>query len=154
MDVYIYRADIYCEDCGERLCRERLPEIEFPRETNSRDTGFRPDDETTYDSDYYPKGPYPGGGGESDSPVHCGDCGVYIGAPLTQDGAKYVVETVRDVLREILTIEGQLSVGNKPVITDTRVEWADDLKHYALTQDQNVIMEMFDAAVREREGEC
>lgn len=58
MNVYIYQADLYCEDCGEEICeqlKEVAPEI-VPE---------NPEDEL-YDSDDYPKGPYPDGGGEAD----------------------------------------------------------------------------------------
>lgn len=48
-------------------------------------------DESTFDSDDWPKGPYSdGGGGESDSPCHCDACGAFLWNPLTPDGAAYV----------------------------------------------------------------
>jgi len=63
MLVYIYAADIYCQQCGEAI-RERITREGFaPAE---------PDDEWSYDSDEFPKGPYPDGGGEADCPQHCG----------------------------------------------------------------------------------
>ena len=54
--------------------------------------GFDPEDETTFDSDQYPKGPYCNGGGESDCPNHCDGCKVFLENPLTQDGENYVRE--------------------------------------------------------------
>jgi len=42
------------------------------------------------DSDLYPIGPYPYGGGESDVPQHCDHCGAFLENPLTQDGLEYV----------------------------------------------------------------
>jgi hypothetical protein len=86
MDAYVYAADLYCEDCG-RAIQKKLPE----------DTG---------DSDSYPQGPYPDGGGESDGPQHCGmgdgcpnamtlegvKIGVWLGNPLTSDGVEYMKE--------------------------------------------------------------
>ena len=102
MNVYIYAADIYCEDCG-RAIREEI--------YNKGEAPFGFGDETSYDSDEFPKGPYPDGGGESDSPQHCGagsDClnaielsdGCKIGAwlenELTCTGIKYVQEAIQE----------------------------------------------------------
>lgn len=78
-EAYIYAADMYCEACGEDI-RKRLTA-----------EGHRPkhwDDETTYDSGEFPKGPYPDGGGESDSPQHCGSHGECL-SPTIIDGEKY-----------------------------------------------------------------
>lgn len=97
MKCYIYAADCYCEACGERL-KETLP-----KPTN-------PDDETTFDSDVYPKGPFDDAGGESDTPQHCGsgqDClspttiggekyGCFLENDLTDAGQKYVEEMHKD----------------------------------------------------------
>lgn len=102
MQAYIYCADIYCEDCGEKIREDIDREGLAPAD---------PDDEYTYDSDEYPKGPYPDGGGESDCPQHCGsgaDCvnaielsdgckiGVWLENPLTSEGGRYVAEAVQD----------------------------------------------------------
>ncbi|KKK96517.1 hypothetical protein LCGC14_2661970 [marine sediment metagenome] len=101
MNVYIYAADLYCEDCGDDI-----------RATLLRDgCDFNSDDETTYDSNDFPKGPYPDGGGESDCPQHCGagsNCinalelpddhkiGVWLENELTIDGVSYVREAVQE----------------------------------------------------------
>ena len=100
MNVYIYAADVYCEDCGKEIRDCLIEEGKAPAD---------PDDECSYDSDEFPKGPYPDGGGESDCPEHCGsgaDCvnaiklsdGTKIGAwlenELTIEGAKYVEEAI------------------------------------------------------------
>ena len=97
MNAYIYQADIYCEDCGRALCRT----VPFPTDADAGN-------EASWDSDDYPKGPYPDGGGESDSPYHCAagdDClnaitlrvhgkrykvGVPLENPLTSYGVQYV----------------------------------------------------------------
>lgn len=132
MNAYIYAADLYCEDCGKAI-RERLNSLcpicgeiitIIGRTADDRLMGscgdaFQkekweypkdPDDESSYDSDEYPKGPYPDGGGESDSPWHCGagsDClnaielsdGTKVGAwlenELTTDGVDYVREAIQ-----------------------------------------------------------
>jgi hypothetical protein len=51
-----------------------------------------PDDESSYDSDDWPKGPYRHGGGEADCPQHCGACGLFLENALTDDGDSYVRE--------------------------------------------------------------
>jgi hypothetical protein len=97
MKCYIYAADCYCEKCGEAL-KQLLPK---PK---------KPDDENTFDSDEYPKGPYSNGGGESDSPQHCGsgeECldatiidgekhGCFLENDLTEDGQKSLQELHKD----------------------------------------------------------
>ncbi len=82
MEVYIYQADLYCEDCGNKL-RAKL-NAGIPR---TKDTG---------DSDDFPQGPYPNGGGESDVAQHCGDCGCFLENPLTADGVAYVEDAIVD----------------------------------------------------------
>ena len=96
MNVYIYAADLFCEDCGQRIRQELDEQGKTPQYPNR---------ESTYDSDDYPKGPYPDGGGESDSVQHCdehNECinalvlsngckiGVWLENPLTQDGVKII----------------------------------------------------------------
>jgi len=102
MLVYIYAADIYCEQCGEAI-RERI--------TAEGYAPADPDDEASYDSDEFPKGPYPDGGGEADCPQHCGsgpDCinaiefddgckvGAWLENELTADGVEYVRQAIRE----------------------------------------------------------
>ncbi len=89
MDVYMYQADLYCVDCISKI-QESLAPNEIPG------------DENTYDSDEYPKGPYPDGGGESDHPAHCGGCGVFLENPLTSDGYNYVQELLQEAIRDNL----------------------------------------------------
>jgi hypothetical protein len=81
MDVYLYRAALYCKDCGEAI----KAELGFSHEGMS---------ECDYDSDDYPKGPFPNGGGEADCPQHCDACGEFLCNPLTGDGEAYVMETM------------------------------------------------------------
>lgn len=83
MQAYMFQAALYCEDCGADICKGRLmPE------------GMEENDENTWDSNDYPKGPYPNGGGEADTPQHCDYCAVFLGNPLTNDGREYVHEAV------------------------------------------------------------
>lgn len=81
MNAYIYAADLYCDACGETIRADIHKAGKAPA---------NPDAESTYDSSDYPKGPYANGGGESDSPCHCGACGVFLENPLTRDGVEYV----------------------------------------------------------------
>jgi len=71
MHVYVYRADLYCRDCGQELCDSILKPVYADLE-----------DEATWDSDDYPKGPYSNGGGESEYPQHCAGCGVSLDNPV------------------------------------------------------------------------
>ena len=92
-DAYIYQADLICEDCGNKI-------IEQLEKKGVEDTG---------DSDDFPQGPHSDGGGESDSPQHCGigsgcvnkihipggaTIGMPLGNPLTSDGVKYLRDSV------------------------------------------------------------
>lgn len=79
MDAYIYAADIWCEACGKAI-RKRLTK------GGKRPKDWR--DETTYDSDEFPKGPYDNGGGECDGPQHCASREECL-EPTEIDGEKY-----------------------------------------------------------------
>lgn len=87
MDVYLYQAALLCEDCGEATRRHLDADGARPAD---------PEDESTYDSGDYPKGPYPDGGGEADCPQHCDHCGVFLENPLTAEGEAYVLEVLDD----------------------------------------------------------
>ncbi len=81
MRAYVFQADLYCEACGDKMRAELPPPA-----------GYDPDNESSYDSGDWPKGPFPDGGGEADSPCHCGGCGVFLENPLTDDGRAYVAQ--------------------------------------------------------------
>lgn len=101
MSVYIYAADQYCEACGEDIKQRLL--------AARGESAEKYEDETTYDSDDFPKGPYPPG--EADTPGHCGsgeDClapleltgedgqpfkvGAFLDCELTTHGVCYLQE--------------------------------------------------------------
>jgi len=97
---YIYQAAFLCDDCGNEICK---------RITDEGNSPFDPADESSYDSDNYPK--YVPDAGESDTPNHCdsGDTclnaieirsGTFIGelieGTLTSDGVEYVREEYRE----------------------------------------------------------
>lgn len=75
MNVYIYKADIYCELCGEQIIN-RISKPTYPE---------------PYDTDDYP---YLTVVSESDTPQHCGNCGIFLKNPLTHDGEQYVFDTI------------------------------------------------------------
>ena len=95
MDVYLYRAALYCTDCGESI----KAHLHYAKEGMS---------EYDYDSDDYPKGPFLDGGGEADCPNHCDACGIFLENPLTGDGAEYVMAALRE------------NTGNQSVLAEWR----------------------------------
>ena len=80
MNAYIFNADIYCTDCANEM-------IDECRERGIDDDG---------DSNTYPQGPFPNGGGEADCPQHCGSCHAFLENPLTGDGDDYVLSAIAD----------------------------------------------------------
>lgn len=86
MDAYLYRAALYCSNCGDQIIKRLKEEGKAPAD---------PDDEYSFDSDNYPKGPFSNGGGEADSPQHCDGCQVFLENPLTGDGLDYVISAIR-----------------------------------------------------------
>ena len=102
MNVYIYQAELFCEECGLDIKALLNEQGKYPQ---------NPDDETTFDSDFYPKGPYDDGGGESDCVEHCGSgdgcinaiewddgskSGCMLENPLTRDGVEHLKEAIRE----------------------------------------------------------
>jgi hypothetical protein len=83
MDVYMYRAALLCAEHGEQVRQQLTAAGKAPAD---------PSEEHTYDSDEFPKGPYPDGGGEADTPQHCDICGTFLENILTPDGDAYVRE--------------------------------------------------------------
>jgi hypothetical protein len=87
--TYAYRGDLYCSDCGDKIAGDL-------RRKGVEDDG---------DSNTFPQGPYPDGGGASDSAHFCGGgarcsnavavtprnkVGCPLANPLTADGARAV----------------------------------------------------------------
>jgi len=122
LKAYIGNAELLCEACGDKAQREvgeralrewaaaiPIPEVDllaasvsdymrkYPK-TLAKALGFDPENESEYDSGDYPKGPIDSGGGEADSPQHCGHCGVFLDNPLTGDGDEYVAQAFFDHL--------------------------------------------------------
>ena len=101
MNVFVYQAALLCEECGLAE-RERLSPW-----------GLTPPAADSEDSDLWPQGLYPNGGGEADTPNHCDHCGLFLENPLTSDGEAYVA----DLLIEHFA-NGR---GNKEIL----LEWAE-----------------------------
>lgn len=120
MNVYIYQTELLCQECGEATRRHL-------RKLAPQDVG----DESSYDSDHYPKGPFPNGGGEADSPQHCGICGVFLENPLTDEGVEYVVDCIKRWL--------DLGYGNPEALT----EWSEEILQYNLSPSDKGLVESF-----------
>lgn len=80
MNAYVYNADFYCEDCAIEII-------------NQLKAANKPD---THDSNDFPQGPYAKGGGEADTPKHCGKCNEFLENPLTSDGYDYVENAIKE----------------------------------------------------------
>lgn len=100
MYIYLYYGELLCEECGKAVCKELTDKGEAP--TNL-------DDEHTWDSDDFPKGPYRDGGGEADTPQHCGHCNVFLRNPLTDDGYRYVVDEIQNAAAKGNLVEGTVA---------------------------------------------
>lgn len=79
MKAYVFQAALICEDCARAYMA-----------SNAKPDHVDMDDESSYDSDHWPKGPYSDGGGEADCPQHCDHCGEFLENSLTMDGDCYV----------------------------------------------------------------
>lgn len=118
MDYYIYAADVYCTFCAQGIMDSIHEEGHAPA---------YPDDETTFDSDEYPKGPF---SDESDTPHNCANCGDYMEGPLTVDGVEYVIEAMNDDIQHLHT-------------NSTVRDWAAHLDNYNLTPKQQAIYDEY-----------
>ena len=103
MDAYVYQAALLCEDCAHGVMNATVtgywPDCTCGREANEHtypdDHHRAPQrhgcreyapDESTYDSDDFPKGPYPDGGGWADSPQACDQCMIPLDNPIIPIG--------------------------------------------------------------------
>jgi hypothetical protein len=101
-DAYMFQGSLYCEDCGRDI------------QDTLRKKGKAPeneDNEESFDSDDFPKGPFGDGGGEADSIHHCdsnGEClnaiklpcgskiGAWLGNDLTSEGDEWLAGSIRE----------------------------------------------------------
>lgn len=79
--AYVFQAALICETCATLY-----------KQGTDKPAHVDESDESSYHSDEWPKGPYPDGGGEADSPQHCDHCGVFLDNPLTEHGEAYLEE--------------------------------------------------------------
>jgi len=91
MNAYVFQATLLCEECAQAT-RTRFESLEAQNPWRQCRHGVI--SSTCGDSDCWPRGPYPRGGGEADSPQHCGHCGLFLENPLTSDGEEYVRKTI------------------------------------------------------------
>jgi hypothetical protein len=115
-DAYLFQASLLCADCGREL------EISIDNDPVCR-VAHRGD------SDVWPQGPYPYGGGEADTPQHCDACHAFLDNPLTGDGYNYVREAIRDYLsdgrgrREVLRQWAEFYKDENPQLDRTIAAW-------------------------------
>ena len=115
MNAYIYNAALYCEPCANQAMR-----------ILNRDRIMAGGDlQGMNDSDTYPQGPYTDGGGESDTPAHCDNCGVFLENPLTTDGVEYVRELIAEAKADAL--DGRNGVDNENALQYWTTFYADVL---------------------------
>ena len=117
MKTYIFQAALICEDCSHGV----------------QGALVKPDhvdmhDESSYDSDEWPKGPYPDGGGEADSPQHCAMCHVFLNNPLTPDGSAYVKKAWR--------YYAEMGVGSLDVLKEWRDAYPCDWSEYGQEEEE------------------
>jgi hypothetical protein len=106
-DAYMYQAALWCEDCTRGVILDNIgfqPNGSIAKADLStpdlladcvRDRGRDPNNESTWDTDEFPKGPYAAGGGEADTPQHCDGCKCFLENPLTGDGYEYVLAALQ-----------------------------------------------------------
>lgn len=108
MDAYIYEAALWCEDCTNGIKARIQPPPHHD-----------PDDEHSFDSGEYPKGPYSDGGGEADTPQHCDGCNVFLENPLTSDGDRYVQEQVASARKRLAAMTPWIDFYDHLNLTET-----------------------------------
>jgi hypothetical protein len=95
---FIYAADLWCDSCGRSIRKQLRREGHALADSH---------DETSYDSDEFPK--FAADSGEADCPQHCGageDClesielpsgrkiGALLSTEMTGEGARYTQEAI------------------------------------------------------------
>jgi len=74
MEAYIYQAELICGFCATEIMKSILPP-----------DGFIFGNDSSFDSDNYPKGPFSDGGGEADTAQFCGVCAAALNNPIIMD---------------------------------------------------------------------
>src|ERR1700690_913257 len=107
MNTYIYQAALYCQPCGLEIIKDCMERgiapysvscgLNYSSHANSGDIDcdkYDPGNESNWDSDEFPKGPFGDGGGEADSPQRCDSCDLFLENHLTEDGVNNVKEMI------------------------------------------------------------
>lgn len=130
MDAYVYQASLWCSDCIRDMLLERDDLMLNNEGKGTKELleqvmaiyGYH--NESDYDSDDLPKGPYVDGGGEADTPQHCDGCSAFLENPLTQDGMNYVVDKLMEHARGE-GLSGYAIASTPGSDTSTLKQWAD-----------------------------
>ena len=93
--TYIYKAELYCDDCGKRIREELDALVGTPEDVKNEDA---------YDSDDYPE--YIGKSDESDTPNHCGSHKLCLDPVVLFDPVNKVEFKVGKLLTTVLTADG------------------------------------------------
>lgn len=92
--VWVFKALYVCEACV----------ADFKART-SRPAHVDENDEHSYDSDVWPKGPFYTSEMRVDAPVHCDSCGALAICGLTDDGVFYVADCLREACASSIPTE-------------------------------------------------
>lgn len=114
MDVFMFKAALYCAPCGEKIRVDLDAAGKRPADVDS---------ESSFDSDDYPKGPF--ADGEADSPQHCDACNAFLENSLTSEGEAYLAEQISEAIVAIL--QGR----REPIKIDSAIgQW---INHYTVS---------------------
>ena len=81
MRAYIYQGALLCEDCGVKTQHALVSGVIYDPAAATINM---------QDSNDFPQGPYPNGGGEADLPQYCDSCNTFLENPLTDDGRRFL----------------------------------------------------------------
>lgn len=110
MNAYMFNAALWCENCivgalptgpGQAYDGWKLADgVKMDTESNLNEVaaafGIDRKNESSFDSDEFPKGPYADGGGEADTAQHCDGCHCHLENPLTSHGAEHIAKALLD----------------------------------------------------------
>lgn len=90
MNVYLFQGDLICPKCAKHLKDET-------------GNGW---ESTSGDSEVYPQGPIPNGGGEADEPKYCAMCECFLENLLTEEGLNYLMEIIYYQIEKVAQSSG------------------------------------------------
>lgn len=133
---YVYQADFLCDNCRAEI---DVPKPSYP---------------PPFDTDGYVAD-----AGECDTPCHCGNCGQPIDHTLTEDGIRYVLESIRESIEEavaqgrestwdrIMPMKGTAEETHTWWHDSRHVEivrgWAEEIRNYNLDPGEKAIVDLF-----------